>query len=81
MILYTVTATIQSQKIDNGQPVEVNWYTGTSLAKAVAAMSSAATHDEDVDHGDLPESMRYRTLSVRLDKETLPDPAAHPPVR
>ena len=74
MIRYTVTATIQSNNIDAGEPVDVNWYTGTSLGKAISAMSGAAAHDEDVDHGDLPEALRYRTLSVRLDKEVLPDP-------
>jgi hypothetical protein len=73
MIRYTVTATIQSNNIDAGEPVDVNWYKGTSLGKAISAMSGAAAHDEDVDHGDLPEALRYRTLSVRLDKQVQPD--------
>lgn len=65
---YRVTATIQSQNIDGNEPVEVKWYSGESLAKAVNAMVGAATHTDD-DHGDMPEAMRYRTLSVRLDIE------------
>lgn len=66
---YTVTAVIQSPNIDDNEPCDVQWYKGDNLAKAIVAMSGAAAHDEDLDHGDLPVSMRYRTLSVRLDKE------------
>lgn len=66
---YTVTAVIQSPNIDDNEPCPVQWYKGDNLAKAMHAMMGAAAHDEDVDHGDLPKSMHYRTLSVRLDKE------------
>lgn len=69
---YTVTATIQSGDLTN-PPADVQWYSGDNLAKAVNALTGAATHDEDTDHGDLPVSMRYRTVSVRLDTEVLPD--------
>lgn len=65
---YTVVAVIQGVSIDANKPVEVQWYTGDSLGSAIAAMAQAAAHDVEKDHGDLPESMRYRTLSVTMQK-------------
>lgn len=64
---YTVTATIQSHNIDGNAPVDVQWYSGSSLAAAVVAMGQAAVHSDDTEGFDLPDSVRYRTLSVRLD--------------
>jgi hypothetical protein len=63
MSKYRVTNMIQS---GDNPPVEVDWYKGDSHAKALAALVSSATDDTDVDHGDLPESMRFRVLSVHL---------------
>lgn len=64
---YIVTATIRSGNIDQGQPVDVNWYRGEDHAAALAAMVSAAAHKPDDTDTALPERMQYRTLSVRLD--------------
>lgn len=65
---YIVTAMIVS---GDNPPVSVQWYKGTNGMKAVAAMIDAATNDEDRDWGDLPESMRYRTLSVDVNISTV----------
>lgn len=68
-MIYVVTAVIQSQNLDENRPCPVQWYKGDNLAKAVHALTGAAVHDEDLDHEGLPESMRYRTLSVELTKQ------------
>jgi hypothetical protein len=60
---YTVNNVIQS---GDNEPVDVQWYRGDNLAKALAALVQSATHDVDVDHGDLPESMRFHVNSVSL---------------
>jgi len=57
---YTVIALIEGT-----EKVDVMWYDGDNLSKAIAAFAQAATDGED--HGDMPESVRYRTLSVRMD--------------
>jgi hypothetical protein len=64
---YTVTAVIQSASIDGNQPVDVNWYKGDNLAQAMSAMVGAAAHNVNDEDSTMPESVRYRTLSVRLD--------------
>jgi hypothetical protein len=56
---YIVEALIQG-----AETVTVNWYKGTNGIKALAALAQAAAHDEEMDHGDLPQSMRYRTMHV-----------------
>jgi hypothetical protein len=60
---YTVTNVVQSQSIDAGAPVEVNWYRGSDLASAIAAMAQSACHGRE---NALPEQMRIRVLSVSL---------------
>jgi len=50
-----VTQTIQAP--DNA-PVEVQWYTGDNMAKAISAMATALSDD-----GDSPY---YRVLDVRV---------------
>lgn len=64
---YTVVAVIQSANIDAGEPVNVNWYSGDSLAQAMSAMVMAVAHHENVPDNTMPESIRTRLLSVRLD--------------
>jgi hypothetical protein len=67
---YTVVAVIQSYDRSN-TPVDMCYYTGPSLPSAMAALvSAAASHTDDE---SVPESVRYRTLSVRLDI-TEPEP-------
>lgn len=40
-IIYTVTQTIQSTRIDAGEPVEVNYYNGPDRANAITAAAQA----------------------------------------
>lgn len=60
----TVTQTIQS---GDNEPVQVLW--GKDIT-ALAAASSITTILKEADEGfvtDVPESIRYRTLSIRVD--------------
>ena len=59
MQTYEVTQTIQSRDIDNNEPVNVSYYTGSSLAKAMSAMGSAAAGCQD-------EDKFYTILSVAM---------------
>lgn len=63
---YIVSAMIQAPA---NEPVDVNWYKGDDLARAIAAMTSAAVHDREVDDSNMPPSVRYRTLGVTLSIE------------
>lgn len=79
-VTYKVTTVIQSRDLTN-PPVEVAWYgghagSGDSLGQAIAAAVSAMAHDESMETGDLPDSMRYDTLKVTFERiitETEPE--------
>lgn len=58
---YIVTATIQG-----AETVDMKWYTGTSLPKAMSAMMGAATFGEYVDDDSVPEIARVKLLAVTL---------------
>lgn len=46
---------------------EVQWYKGRDIAQAISALVQSACHGRDGDISDLPDSMRFRVHSVRLD--------------
>lgn len=58
--VYTVWATIRGT-----ETVDIRWYSGTDRSKAVTAMAQAATADDDTP--GVPDEVRFKTLSVRLD--------------
>lgn len=55
-----VIATIQSTLPGEHPPVDMQWYNGNSLAKAISAMAGCAADHES-------NKQYTRTLSVRLD--------------
>lgn len=61
---YTVMTTIQS---GDNPPVEVQWYKGNDGMLALSAMAQATAHNANDEESTLPESIRYRTLNVRVD--------------
>lgn len=60
--MFTVTVTLKSPSSD---PVEMRYYGGDSHVAALAAMVQAAAMD--ITDENMPESVRTRVLSVRLD--------------
>jgi hypothetical protein len=76
---YTVNAVIQCGPDTGVEPeVSVQWYKGDNGMKAISALAGAAVNDEEKDWGDLPETMRYRTLSVTMTIEEVEVEGATP---
>lgn len=67
---YKVTAVIQSKDIDNNEPVTVQWYSGTSLAKAISALAGSVADHDDHDP-NVPEMARYFTRSASIQITTV----------
>lgn len=61
-VRFAVMVTVKSPA---SEPVELPYYRGDSHVAALAALMTAATEDP-ADH-NMPESIRTRVLSVRLD--------------
>lgn len=61
----TVTQTIQS---GSNEPVQVLWIKeGSPLSAAASLVSILNDATERATNSDIPEDIRYRTLSIRVD--------------
>lgn len=66
---YVVTTLIQSPP---NEPVEVQWYAGPSLGKAIAAAAQATADGGDPNGGDPNPGTGYRVLAVATRIEEVP---------
>jgi hypothetical protein len=70
---FIITNTILS-RAEGATPSDVTWYRGENPVQALAALAQAFAHGEDAEESNLPESMKYDVIAVRMDMHVVPDP-------